>query len=188
MWDYVSEETYQKINDYKAAHADEDSEKVREDLLWMMFDEAWDHYTEEGEYYPKSFRELYRERYASELEGEFDVVGKNDPTWGTAVSSHIFWKLVYHKLFVRTTNTFRNNLSIGMDRSYLDENEKLKGRVMNGFSQNYLPLTDKLENGESMFVDFENRNFELTADGIKAVHKHLPEFHNISMKNMGAKR
>ncbi len=188
MWDYVTEDIHNRIEEYKAAHAHESIKKIKTDLTWMIFDEAWDHKTEEGEDYNGTFFEYYKERYGEELKEHFENYENNTPSWQTAIADHIFWKIVYHKIFVRTTNTFRNNLSVGMDRDYLREDEHLKGKVMNGFYENYLPATDKLKNGESMFIDYDNRNFELTPAGIKEVHKHIPEFHNINVNNAAAKR
>ncbi len=187
MWDYANEDIHRRIAEYRDAHADEDMQKVNVDITWEIFNEAWDHLTEEGEHYDGTFLEYYKERYGEELAKHFAEYEKNLPSKGSAIADHIFWKLVYHELTVRTTNVFRNNLSIGMSREYLREDEHLKGNVMNGFYQNYLPLTDKLANGESMFVEY-GKDFELTPAGIKEVHKHIPEFHNISMKNIGAKR
>lgn len=74
-----------------------------------------------------------------------------------------------------------------MCRDYLNKDETLMGKVMNGFPKNYNPFTEKLENGESMFVDY-GTDFTLTVDGLKEVHKHIPEFHNFSVKNAGAQR
>jgi len=188
MWDYVNEDIYNRIEEYRAAHADQDKQKTEAAISWLVFDEAWDHITEEGTYYPGTFMEFCKEYYGEELKESLDDFETRLPTdLNSAVGSHVFWKLIYHKLSIRTTSVFRNNLSIGMDRSYLNADGTLRGNVMNGFRQNYLPFTDKLTNGESMFVKY-GEDFTLTPDGIKEVHKHIPEFHNFSVNNAGAKR
>jgi len=187
MWDYVNEDIYQRIEDYRNAYGPENREKANIDIMWAIYNEMWDHHTEEGEYYSGTFKEYYKERYHEDLKDKMEDFETCLPTDSASTGSHIFWKMVYHKLFMRSSNILENNITVGMSRDYLNADGTLKGKVMNGFRKNYHPVTDKLENGESMFVKF-GENFDLTVDGLKEIHKHIPEFHNFSVKNAGAKR
>ena len=187
MWDCVNEDVQKKISDYKKNHADESDKKIYVDMAWAAFDNAWDHVTEDGETFEGTLLEYVQTAYADELKDKLADYENNSPTQGSGIDGFLFWKAVLHKLKFRTTNTFVNNVAIGMDRAYLTQDEHLKGHVMNGFYQNYVPANDKLPDGSSMFVDYGS-DFSLTTDAIVHIHKYLPLFHNISMIGMGADR
>lgn len=186
MWDYVNADIQKKIADYRAAHADDSSQKQYIDMSWSVFDNAWDHTTEDGKKYNGTLYQYVKEAYSEQLKKELEDYEGNPPTEGN-INEHLVWQAIIHKLRFRTTNVFINNVAIGMDRAYLTEDEHLKGHTMNGFYQNYVPETDKLADGSSMFIKY-GENFELTPEGIAEIHKHLPEFHNISMDGIGAVR
>ncbi len=190
MWDYTNKEIYQRVLEYREAHKEDSDRKQYVDMAWMVLDAMWDHYSKDGSYFPGTFYEYVSDiaKTDEELKKLLDEGEKNSPTqpW-TNLESKIFWMLVNHEIKFRQSNIFENNLVIGTCRDYLTEDEHLKGHVMNGFYNNYVPKDDKLANGESMFIEY-GENFELTADGLAEIHKHMPTFHNISMKNMGAKR
>lgn len=187
MFDYVNADIQKRLSDYRKTHENESGQKVYVDIAWAVYNDAWDHVTEDGKKYDGTLYEYMKETYSDELGECFENYENNAPTEGSRLDGFLFWKAVRHQLKFRTTNTFVNNVSIGMDRAYLTEDEHLKGHVMNGFYQNYVPANDKLADGNSMFVKY-GENFELTAEGIAEIHKHLPEFHNISMDGMGIQR
>lgn len=186
MWDYINDDIQKAIAAHRKAHATDSAQKQYVDMTWAAYDNAWDHVTESGEKYNGTLYEYVKEAYGEELKEALADYESNSPSEGS-IGGHIYWQTVLHKLKFRTTNTFVNNISIGMDRAYLTPDEKLKDNTMNGFYMNYAPADDKLSDGSSMFVKY-GENFELTPEGIAEIHKHLPEFHNISLDNIGAVR
>ncbi len=204
MWDLVSPEKRQKWLDYINAGGEAEKDKRFVDVAWDVLDKIWDHVGYDGKLYNGTLRDHFREAAPTDnlaadlLSFGYDFGNDNSklikqieenatPIGNSDIDSHLFWSAVTFRLKFRTTDTFVNNLSVGMNRAYLTEDGKLKGNVMNGFQQNYNPLTDKLANGDSMFVEY-GKDFELTEEGLHEVNKYLPEFHNVSMKGLGAKR
>ncbi len=191
MWDVVNEDIQEQIKEYKLAHPEDSDRKIFVDLGWKTHDIIWDHKTLSGEHYEGNFLDFMKETYPDEILHKVDTPEHYEaaaPTLeGSGLYGCIFWKAVIYELKFRTPNTFKNNLVVGLSRDFLDENELLKGYVMNGFQQNYVPLTDKLKNGESMFKKY-GEDFELTFNGLQEVIRKIPEFRNISMDTMGKKR
>lgn len=191
MWDVVNEDIQEQIREYKACHPNDSERKQFVDMGWETHDIIWDHKKPNGEHYEGKFLDMMKEVYPDDILHKVDTPEHYEaaaPTLeGSGLYGCIFWKAVIYELKFRTPNIFKNNLVVGMSRDFLDENELLKGYVMNGFQQNYIPADDKLKNGDSMFKRY-GENFELTFEGLLEVHKHIPEFCNITMDSMGAKR
>ncbi len=188
IWDCANEETQAALAKYREDHKTDSEQKQYVDLCWAALNCSWDHKTLEGKPYEGTLFEYYNEAFGEVLKEHLAEYEKYSPTaGGNPIWDHVFWRAVNHELSFDSTDTFVNNLVIGMAREYLTEDEHLKGTVMKGFRDNYVPATDKLQNGESMFVNY-GTDFELTQEGLKEVHKHLPEFHNISMDGIGAIR
>ncbi len=188
IWDCANEDTEAALAKYREDHKEDSEQKQYVDLCWAALNVSWDHTTLEGKPYEGTIFEYYKETYGEVLKEHLAEYEKYSPTaGGNPIWDHVFWRAVNYELRFDSTDTFTNNLVVGMTREYLTEDEHLKGAVMKGFYNNYVPADDKLQNGESMFVDY-GTNFELTQEGLKEVHKHLPEFNNISMDGIGATR
>ncbi|MDD6800159.1 MAG: right-handed parallel beta-helix repeat-containing protein [Firmicutes bacterium] len=187
MWDYVNDETRRMTEEYYEAHKDQSPARISADISWLALDKMWDHTDQNGEHCDCTAYEYVVRTYPEKVAEYLKDYEHNPPTGSSAMAGFLFWEFVMHRMRIRTSNIFENNLCIGLDRTYLTEDEKLKGNVMNGFENNYIPLTDKLPDGSSMFRQY-GKDFTLTLAGLEEVKKHLPEFHNFDVSSAGAKR
>lgn len=187
IWDIANENIHNRMMECFRKHEEtgdpDGRKKALAEIEWEVMDKTWNHRRENGEKYDGTIKNYLLETYPDEFTECIDDV----PFGGGKLESAIFWKYVYHKIVLLSCNYFRNNINIGIDRAYLDENEQYIGNAMSNYKDNYNPMTDILESGNSMFVKY-GEDFTLTEEGLRTITEHLPEFHNIYQSEIGIRR
>ena len=191
MYDYVNagirEKFRRRIEEEEKKGTEDPRRAVADRALDEFFDRGWNRLTADGEKFSGSFRDYCRKHYADTLSPEaLEAPLREDGGPGTLIGE-ISRELYEDKLAFVSSNTFTENLVIGLERKPVDENGRLKVRAQNGFEHNWCPETDLLESGNRM-LEVNGDDFTLTEEGMAEIRRHLPKFHSVNTADAVAKR